>query len=50
MTSIMDFVEGLHKSHMQDVILVVVDKLTKYAHFIPVAYSFSTAKVITLYV
>ena len=50
MTSIMDFVEGLHKSHMQDVILVVVDKLTKYAHFIPVAYSFSTAKVVALYV
>lgn len=39
MTSRMDFVEGLHKSHMQDVILVVVEKLTKYVHFIPLAYS-----------
>ena len=50
MTSRMDFVEGLHKSHMQDVILVVVDKLTKYVHFIPLAYSYSIVKVVTLYV
>lgn len=48
MTSRMDFVEGLHKSHMQDVIFVVVEKLTKYVHFIPLAYSYSAAKVICL--
>lgn len=37
----MDFIEGLPKSQGYDSILVVVDQLTKYSHFIPMKHPFS---------
>jgi hypothetical protein len=41
----MDFIEGLPKSKSFDTILVVIDKLTKYAHFIPLSQPYTTMSV-----
>lgn len=37
----LDFVDGLPKSNSFDSILVVVDKFSKYAHFIPLSHPYT---------
>ena len=46
----MDFITGLPPSLGFMVILVVVDCLTKLAHFIPLPTSFTSAKIAKLFV
>ncbi|WVZ02752.1 hypothetical protein V8G54_023558 [Vigna mungo] len=46
----MDFIGGLPKVQGKDTILVVVDRLTKYAHFLALAHPFTTTEVAQLFI
>lgn len=45
----MDFVEGLPKSEGYSVIMVVVDRLKKFAHFIPVKHPYNAMMIAQLF-
>ena len=43
----MDFITGLPKYEGKSVIMVVVDKLTKYAHFCALSHQFKASTIAT---
>ena len=45
----MDLIDGLPQSAQFNCLLVIVDKHTKFAHFLPLAHPYTTAKVALLY-
>lgn len=45
----MDFIEGLPKSEGYSVILVVVDRLTKFAHFIPIKHPYTALSIAKIF-
>uniref|UniRef100_A0A8R7NYH1 Integrase catalytic domain-containing protein n=1 Tax=Triticum urartu TaxID=4572 RepID=A0A8R7NYH1_TRIUA len=46
----MDFIEGLPKFEGKEVIFVVVDRLTKFAHFLPLSHPFNVKSVAQVFI
>jgi hypothetical protein len=46
----MDFIDGLPKSEGKDVIMVVVDRFNKYAHFMSLSHPYSAPTVAKIFI
>lgn len=46
----MDFIDGLPSSEGYTIIFVVVDRLSKYAHFIPLKHLYTALSVATIFI
>jgi hypothetical protein len=45
----MDFIESLPKSANASCILVIIDKFTKFGHFIPLSHPYTTSSVASVF-
>lgn len=45
----LDFIDGIPKSKSYDTILVVIDKLTKYAHFLCISHPYTVSSVAQIF-
>ncbi|KAJ0816356.1 putative nucleotidyltransferase, Ribonuclease H [Helianthus annuus] len=45
----MDFISGLPRIQGKDTIMVIVDRFTKYGHFIPLSHPYTAAKVASVF-
>nr|KYP53731.1 Retrotransposable element Tf2 [Cajanus cajan]KYP53734.1 Retrotransposable element Tf2 [Cajanus cajan] len=45
-----DFICGLSRALGKDTVLVVVDRLSKYAHFLPLSHPFSAHEVAKIFI
>lgn len=41
----MDFIDGLSASDEYEVMMVVIDRFTKYAHFVPLRHPYTATTV-----
>jgi hypothetical protein len=45
----MDFIKGLPQSGASNCILVIIEKFTKYGHFLPLKHPYTAASVVKVF-